>query len=123
MFTVKHHTERAHHVYACDSYMIVPAGTEAPVGGPNVNPEVLLMDKPFPVHPGDVSEVQSTTGMKLEAYRGSVIYIENAEGHTVDVLRPSLVSTVTKEQQEDFRKHMEENDGEVGDYFVNLAKP
>ena len=118
MFTVKHHTERGHYVYACHSYMIVPAGTESPVFDPNINPEVLLMDKPFPYTPGDDNAVQATNGIKLEAHKGSVIYIENAEGHTVDILRPSIDAHVTKEQEEAFRKHMEENDGKVGDYFT-----
>ena len=109
MFTVKHHTERGHYVYACHSYMIMPAGTESPVGAPNINPEVLLMDKPFPYHPEDTEGVQSTTGIKLEAHKGSVIYIENAEGHTVDILRPSLNVNVTDEDRERFRKIQEHN--------------
>jgi len=111
MFTVKHHTERGHYVYACHNYMIMPAGTESPVGEPNINPEVLLMDKPFPYHPGDEG-VQSTTGIKLEAHEGSVIYIENAEGHTVDVLRPSLTNDIPEEEREEIlRKIQKRNKG------------
>ena len=106
MFTVKHHTERGHYVYACDSYIVFPAGTERPVGEPSINPEVLLMDKPFPVHPGDVNEVQSTTGISLEAHKGSVIYIENAEGHTVDILRPSLLGMAPDDIPDETREKL-----------------
>lgn len=105
MFTVKHHTDRGHYVYACHNYMIMPAGTESPVGEPNINPEVLLMDKPF-THPGDAERVESTTGVKLEAHEGSVIYIENAEGHTVDILRPSLLGKAPEDLPDELREKL-----------------
>ena len=109
MFTVKHHhTYGGHHVYACDNYIIVPPGTESPVGKPNDNPEVILFDKPVPQPVGVTDPVGQGSMMKIEAHKGSVIYIENAEGHTVDILRPPVVVNVTKEDREEYRKRMEE---------------
>lgn len=83
MFTVKHYRENgSRFVYSCDHYVFNPPH-EPCTNNDTGNASISLFEKP--TDPDAPQESKAVIGL----FDGDSIYIENANGHTIDVIRPS----------------------------------
>ena len=84
MFTVKFMGQNGTQtVHSCNNYYITPPGIDVPAGDPPEYKNLYLFDE-------DVKDPLAVIGNKVlfEIRPGTVAYIENENGHTVDVVRP-----------------------------------
>ena len=70
--------------YSCDNYYITPPGIEVAAGSPPDHKLLYIFD-------GQLQDPHGGFGSKVtfEITPGTVAYIENENGHTVDVVRPT----------------------------------
>jgi len=81
MFTMKHYAaDGTRVVHGCDNYMITPPGVEVAAGDPPENHIIHLFDKLNP-------DTGTASKLTVEVRPGEQVYIENADGHTIDTIR------------------------------------
>lgn len=84
MFTVKvYGSMNRREVHSCESYIVTPPGEPVAAGEPSHHYQIHLFDKRIADEPN---------ASKLTIIVDHVVYIENANGHTVDVIRASTIA-------------------------------